>query len=111
MELLPTGKKDSGTVFVSVDPARDTPKAIAQCIQSNGLPKHIVASPARSTNCRRLSATLTESVEIRKHDVAAGYLVSHASMPCLMDKNWKLQTYFTPTDSAEATASCIGKLS
>ena len=34
----------------------------------------------------------------------------HSSILYLMDENWKLQTYFTPGESAENIANCLADL-
>lgn len=112
MDLLPPGKKAPRTVFISVDPARDTPEAIAQYIQSNGFPKHIIGLTGTLDELQQtVSGFKTQFSRDEETDGAAGYLVSHSSILYLMDENWKLQTYFTPGESAEAIASCIAKLS
>jgi protein SCO1/2 len=103
--------KPPRTVFISVDPARDTPESLTQYIQSNGFPKDMVG----------LTGTLDELQQVvegfkttfsrdEDADSASGYLVSHSSILYLMDENWKLRTYFTPGESAEAIASCITKI-
>lgn len=112
MDLLPPGKKAPRTVFISVDPARDTPEAIAQYIQSNGFPKHIIGLTGTLDELQQtVSGFKTQFSRDEEADGASGYLVSHSSILYLMDENWKLQTYFTPGESAEAIASCIAKLS
>lgn len=110
MQDVPADKRPA-TIFVSVDPARDTPEKIAQYIRSNGFPQDIVGLTGSE-------AQLTAATEAFKtsfgrgdpSDSAGGYLVSHSSILYLMDETWKLQTFFMQDESAEAIASCIAAL-
>jgi len=112
MTLLPPGKKAPRTVFISVDPARDSPEALAQYIQSNGFPKDIVGLTGTLDELQQaVDGFKTTFSRDEETDGATGYLVSHSSILYLMDENWKLQTYFTPDESAESIASCLAKLS
>lgn len=110
MQDVPADKRPA-TIFVSVDPARDTPETIAQYIRSNGFPEDI-------TGLTGSEAQLTEATDAFKtsfgrgdaSDSAGGYLVSHSSILYLMDENWKLQTFFMQDESADAIASCLKAL-
>ena len=99
-------------VFVSVDPARDSPEALAQYIQPNGFPKDIVGLTGTLDELQQAVGSFkTTFSRDEETDGTTGYLVSHSSILYLMDENWKLQTYFTPDESAESIASCLAKLS
>lgn len=112
MSLLPPGKKPPQTVFVSVDPARDTPESLTQYIASNGFPKDIIGLTGTLDELQQITSGFKTSFSRDEDaDSAAGYLVSHSSILYLMDENWKLQTYFTPGESAENIASCLASLS
>lgn len=110
MQDVPADKRPA-TIFVSVDPARDTPEKIAQYIRSNGFPEDI-------TGLTGSEAQLTAATEAFKtsfgrgdaSESAGGYLVSHSSILYLMDETWKLQTFFMQDESAEAIASCLKAL-
>ena len=111
MSLLPEGKKAPRTVFISVDPARDSPEALAQYIKSNGFPANIVGLTGTLDELQEAVGSFkTTFSRDEETDGATGYLVSHSSILYLMDENWKLQTYFTPNESAESIASCLAKL-
>jgi protein SCO1/2 len=108
MSLLPPGKTPPKTVFISVDPARDTPEAIGQYIQSNGFPQDIIG----------LTGTLDELQQVadgfaapfsrdEDTDSSAGYVVSHSSILYLMDENWKLKTFFTADETPQDIADCL----
>lgn len=111
LEDVPESKRPK-TVFISVDPARDTPETIGQYIHSNGFPKDIVG----------LTGTLDELNAVNKafrttfgrgedSDSAGGYLVSHSSVLYLMNEDWKLETFFYDTASPAEIARCINLLS
>ena len=110
MQDVPADKQPA-TIFISVDPARDTPETLAQYIRSNGFPQDI-------TGLTGSEAQLTAATDAFKtsfgrgddSESAGGYLVSHSSILYLMDENWKLQTFFMQDESAEAIASCLKAL-
>lgn len=110
MQDVPADKQPA-TIFISVDPARDTPETLAQYIRSNGFPQDI-------TGLTGSEAQLTAATDAFKtsfgrgddSESAGGYLVSHSSILYLMDENWKLQTFFMQDESAEAISSCLKAL-
>ena len=110
MQDVPADKQPA-TIFVSVDPARDTPETLAQYIRSNGFPQDI-------TGLTGSEAQLTAATDAFKtsfgrgddSESAGGYLVSHSSILYLMDKDWKLQTFFMEGESPAEIASCLSAL-
>ena len=110
MQDVPADKRPA-TIFVSVDPARDTPEKIAQYIRSNGFPEDITG--LTGTEAQLTAATDAFKTSYGRGDAsesAGGYLVSHSSILYLMDETWKLQTFFMQNESAEAIASCLAAL-
>lgn len=104
-------EKQPATVFISVDPERDTPETIAQYIRSNGFPQDIVGLTGDTAQLTAVTdAFKTTYGREGAGDSAAGYLVSHSSILYLMDENWKLETFFMQDESAAAIASCLGAL-
>jgi protein SCO1/2 len=111
ISLLPPGKQAPRTVFISVDPARDTPEAISQYIQSNGFPKDIVGLTGTLDELEQtVTGFKTQFSRDEDADSAAGYLVSHSSILYLMDENWKLQTFFTDGTPPQEIADCLASL-
>lgn len=111
MSLLPAGKTPPHTLFISVDPARDTPDALTQYIRSNGFPKDITG----------LTGTLEELEQVSKEFVApfsrvedaessSGYVMSHSPLVYLMDEHWKLKTFFTDDQSPQDIAACLADI-
>ena len=110
MQDVPADKRPA-TIFVSVDPARDTLEKIAQYIRSNGFPEDITG--LTGTEAQLTAATDAFKTSFSRGDAsesAGGYLVSHSSILYLMDETWKLQTFFMQDESAEAIASCLTAL-
>ena len=109
MESVPANKRPT-TLFVSVDPERDTPEKLTQYLASNGFPKDIVGltgTPAQLTGITEAFRT-----QYGRDDAAgaSGYLVSHSSILYLMDKDWKLQTFFMEGESPAEISSCLSAL-
>lgn len=109
MESVPEDKRPT-TVFVSVDPARDTPDKLAQYIASNGFPKDIVGLTGTPEQLTQVTDAFKTTYGRDAGDGAASYLVSHSSILYLMDKDWKLQTFFMEGESPKDIASCLTAL-
>lgn len=107
---LPEGKEAPRTILITVDPERDTPELLAQYIASNGFPKDIVGLTGTEEELRAVATGFAAQFQKEEGDSAAGYLVSHTSILYLMDKDWKLASYFTPDQSAGDIAACIAAL-
>jgi protein SCO1/2 len=108
MESVPENKRPR-TVFVSVDPARDTPDQIARYIRSNGFPEDIIGLTGTLEELQQVNeAFMTRFSRDEVTDpTEAGYTVSHSSILYLMDEDWKLLTYFTQSDGPDAIARCL----
>lgn len=103
--------KQPMTVFISVDPERDTSATIEQYIHNNGFPQDIVGLTGTADQLKAAtSAFKTTFGRDDAADSAAGYLVSHSSILYLMDENWKLETFFMQDESPAAIASCLSAL-
>ncbi|MEZ5939388.1 MAG: SCO family protein [Hyphomonadaceae bacterium] len=108
---LPPDAPVPKTVFISVDPDRDTPEALTQYIHSNGFPKDVTG--LTGTEEELLEAARAYGPTFSKEDPgdgSDGYLVSHNSLVFLMDEDWKLATYFRPDETPEAIATCVAAL-
>jgi protein SCO1/2 len=104
-------EKRPATVFISVDPSRDTPEILTQYIRSNGFPKDIVGLTGTEEQLTAATkAFVTSFGRGDESESAGGYLVSHSSILYLMDENWKLQTFFMQDESAADIASCLAAL-
>jgi protein SCO1/2 len=100
------------TIFVSVDPRRDTPEKLDQFIHSNGFPKDIVALTGSLDQLSAMSEHFPPRFEPGEPGPdGGGYLVGHSSILYVMDKDWKLQTFFRDTEAPKTIASCLSALS
>jgi protein SCO1/2 len=109
---LPEGTPQPKILFVSVDPERDTPELLAQYVTSNGFPPDVTAVTGTEEEIRRFAeafhATFSRSED---PDSASGYLVDHTTLVYMMDRDWKLRTYFWPQIPPDDMARCIGAVS
>ncbi|MDZ4761567.1 MAG: SCO family protein [Alphaproteobacteria bacterium] len=111
LNLLPAGIEKPMTALISVDPARDTPDALAAYIASNGFPSDIVGLTGTEDELQAAASRFAASFErVEDASSASGYLVNHTSIIYLMDENWKLATFFTPQTRPEEMAKCIAAL-
>lgn len=112
MTMLPENVKPPMTALISVDPARDTPAALAQYIASNGFPSDIVGLTGTLEELEQVSDGFAAPFSrVEDADSAAGYLVDHMAIVYLMDENWKLATFFPVGERPESMAKCIAALS
>ena len=111
MALLPPGKKPPRTVLISVDPARDTPEALAQYIRSNGFPADIVGLTGTIEELHQVTRAFAAPFS-RDEDSesTSGYIVNHSAILYLMDENWKLESFFQPGERPAQIAACLADL-
>ncbi len=112
LESVPEEKRPV-TIFISVDPARDTPETLTQYIASNGFPKDIIGLTGTLDELKAVNAAFKTPGFSRGEDSdsAGGYLVSHASWLYLMNEDWTMDTFFYDSASPEEMARCINLLS
>lgn len=111
LELLEEGVEKPRTVFISVDPERDTPETLTQYIASNGFPEDIIGLSGTPEQLDQVSENFLAPFEKVENDAtASGYLVNHSAFLYLMDANWNLESFFTPSDTPESIASCLTAL-
>jgi protein SCO1 len=112
MRLLPGHVKPPHTALISVDPARDTPEALATYIASNGFPSDITGLTGTLEELDQVSKEFAAPFSrVEDSDSASGYQIDHTAILYLMDENWKLKTFFTRDTRPETIAKCIAALS
>ena len=112
MTMLPETVKPPRTAFISVDPARDTPEALAQYIASNGFPSDITGLTGTLEELEQVSKGFAAPFSrVEDSDSSSGYLMEHMAIVYLMDENWKLATFFPVGERPETMAKCIAALS
>lgn len=103
--LLGDKAKDLQIVFITVDPARDTPAALKAYLDSNGFPKNVIGltgSPEaidKAEKAYRVSAVKTGSGDT--------YTYSHTSVVYLMNPNGLFAVPLTASMTAQQNADQI----
>ncbi len=111
LELLPESVERPRTLFISVDPERDTPETMTQYIASNGFPDDITGLMGTPAQLEEVSKGFLAPFEkVEDETTASGYLVSHSAFLYLMDADWNLETFFTPSDTPETISACLTAL-
>jgi protein SCO1/2 len=112
IKMMPRGVKPPRTVFISVDPLRDTPESLTQYIASNGFPTDITALTGSEDELEAAAKAFAATFSrVEDPDSAAGYVMDHSTILYLMDERWKLLSFFTTDERPEAMAKCIAALS
>jgi len=108
-DRLPEGVEPPRTILITVDPERDTPEALKQYVSSNAFPKNTIGLTGSDEEIQSaLDAFLAYSERIETPESLAEYTMDHSSILYLMDKNWKLQTFFSESVwNPESMANCI----
>lgn len=110
LQDLPADKRPA-TIFISVDPERDTPEKLAQYIRNNGFPEDITGLTGSQDALSSVTEEFRTTFGRGEADASSGgYLVSHSSILYLMDETWKLKTFFMQDDSPTAIAACLKAL-
>ncbi len=96
------------TVFVSVDPDRDTPQALKEYLQNFGI--KVVGLTGTRDEVDAATRKYKVSYTIEQSDSAAGYLVSHTTLLYLIDAQGRLRHMFKHSDSPETITSVLKQL-
>lgn len=111
MDLLPDNVEKPRTLLISVDSEQDTPEVMAAYIRSNTFPEDIVGLTGADADIKAAANAFMSSYKrIDTPDTTLGYTMDHTSILFLMDKDWKLKTFFTSEASAQTIATCIAQL-
>jgi protein SCO1/2 len=96
------------TVFVSVDPDRDTPQALRDYLQNFGI--KVVGLTGTRQDVDTATSKFRVSYTIEQSDSAAGYLVSHTTLLYLIDEQGRLRHMFKHSDSPETITTIVKQL-
>jgi len=96
------------TVFVSVDPERDTPAALKDYLKFFSI--NAIGLTGKKDDIDKVVKQYGASYEIQQSDSAAGYHVNHSTYLYLIDQNGKLQSQFKHLDAVDAIAAGIRPL-
>jgi protein SCO1/2 len=84
-KLLGPKAQDFQTVFISVDPARDTPKQLSQFLATDAFPKQVIGLTGTPADVG--GVTKAYHVYYQKAGEGAAYTVDHSTMTYLMNPN------------------------
>jgi protein SCO1 len=105
---LPEGVTPPQTLLISVDPARDTPEALATYVANKAFPAGLQGLTGTEEEIRAAAdAFKADYSRVDQPDSMAEYTMDHTSLLYLMDENWQLKTFFTHQDTADTIADCL----
>ncbi len=111
MDLLPEGAETPQTVLISVDHEQDTPEILSQYVESNGFPEDMIGLTGTPEQLQSVADGFKTSFKrMDMPDSTLGYTMDHLSILYLMDKDWKLKTFFTSDATPEKVSNCISEL-
>jgi protein SCO1/2 len=96
------------TVFVSVDPARDTPEKIGQYLSYFAVPA--VGATGKAEEVAAVAKSYAASFERVATDSAAGYLINHSTYVYLIDPVGKVRHLFRHEDPPQVIADLTARL-
>lgn len=107
LDQLGDKKNQVGIVFISVDPARDTPDVLKSYVESFGGPiEALTGSPDAVAQ-----AAKDYRVYYAKHPrTDGGYDMDHSALIYIMDPQGRFTATFTPDDSSDKMAARLKKL-
>ena len=95
-------------VFVSVDPARDTPQALKKYLEYFSI--SAVGLTGKKEEIDRVVKQYGASYEIEKSDSAMGYHINHSTYVYLIDQGGEVKSQFKHTDRPAAIAAAVKQL-
>jgi len=107
LDQLGAKKSEVGIVFISVDPARDTPDVLKSYVESFGGPIEALTGPPDAV----AEAAKDYKVFYAKHPRAdGGYDMDHSALIYVMDPQGRFTAAFTPDDTSDTMAARLKKL-
>ena len=107
--ILGEDARDLRTLFVSVDPGRDSPEMLKSYLSHFDVPAIGLTGARDSIDAvvKRYAA----HYEIGERNSAAGYLIDHSLYTYLIDQNGDLRFFFRPSHTAAEIATVVRQLS
>lgn len=99
---------DAGTALITIDPARDTPEAMAQYVASSGFPTGLKGLTGTEAQIDAVARAFGVAVQRPAPDANGDYNVGHSSFLYLMDADWKMKALVsTIGQTPQAIADCL----
>jgi protein SCO1/2 len=106
-DQLGTDARNFQVVFVSVDPARDTPTKLKEYLSTHGFPAGVIG--LTGTPGQVAKAAQAYRVYYARHGDGPDYLMDHSVATYLMDPEGRYVTVLAPGESPQAVALQIVK--
>mgnify|MGYP001795434024 CR=1 FL=1 len=108
-DRLPEGVEAPQTLFISVDPERDTPDALTRYLSLDAFTDNVVGLTGTPEQIRAVADEfIADYSRIEQPDSLADYTMDHTSLSYLMDENWELKTFFSDANTGpDEMAACI----
>jgi protein SCO1/2 len=103
--LLGDNAKRVQTVFVSVDPERDSPAALKEYLSNFSIP--VIGMTGTKAEIDKTISAYGGSYEITPSKSAAGPAVAHTTWLYLIDEEGQLRSQFEPGEDAEKIAGFV----
>ncbi len=105
LDTLGADKARITPVFISIDPARDTPQSLAAYETSNSFPDGLVGLTGTADEIKAVAKAY--AVYFKKIGEGDDYLMDHTSAIFLMDKRGQYVAVFTHSSSVDDIATCL----
>jgi protein SCO1/2 len=106
-ELGPDGERFQ-TVFITIDPERDTPEQLALYVGNYGFPKNLMGLTGSLEEIDAVAdAYRVHYKKIESPQTTASYLMEHSSVLYLMDADGRFADVFTHASTAQEIAESL----
>jgi protein SCO1 len=105
LDTLGKDKAKITPVFITVDPERDTPQALAQYITSPSFPEGLVGLTGSPEQIKAVAKAY--AVYFKKAGEGDDYAMDHTSAMFLMDSQGKYVAVFTHSSGVDDIAKCL----
>jgi protein SCO1/2 len=109
LDQLGDKAKNVVPVFITLDPERDTPEAMANYVKSFG-PNFVGLTGSPEAIAAAAKAYRVSYSKVENNDSPGDYSVDHSALVYLMDPEGRYVTHFSYGLSAEQMAEKLGKL-
>ena len=109
LEQLGDKAKTVVPIFITLDPERDTPEAMANYVKSFG-PNFVGLTGSPEAIAAAAKAYRVAYSKVENKESAGDYSVDHSALVYLMDREGRYMTHFSYGLSADQMAEKLGKL-
>ncbi|WP_176704111.1 SCO family protein [Burkholderia singularis] len=109
LALLGPGARDVRILFVSVDPARDTPAAMRDYVSAFDA-EHAYGLTGSERQIEQLAKRYRVAYQMEKRDPRGGYEVTHSSAVYVFDAQGRARLLATDQDSPDAIAADLRRI-